>query len=108
MVKELTDKTFQSDVLKSKLPVIVDFWAEWCGPCKMLGPVFEEVSKEYSGKLNFAKLNTEQFGEIAAENGVTGIPCLIVFHNGEEADRIVGFMPKPALKQKIDAVLKGL
>ena len=108
MVQELTDKMFQTDVLQAKLPVIVDFWAEWCGPCKMLGPVFEEVSKEYSGKLNFAKLNTEQYGEIAAENGVTGIPCLIVFHNGEEADRIVGFMPKPALKQKIDAILKRL
>ncbi len=108
MVQELTDKTFQTDVLKSKLPVIVDFWAAWCGPCKMLAPVFEEVSKEYAGKLNFAKLDTEKYGDIAAEQGITGIPCLIVFHNGSEADRIVGFLPKPALKMKVDAVLKGL
>ena len=108
MVQELNATTFQSDVLKSKLPVIVDFWAEWCGPCKMMAPVFEEVSKEYSGKLNFAKLNTEQFGEIAAESGVTGIPCLIIFHKGEEADRIVGFMPKPMLMQKIDEILRKL
>ena len=108
MVTQLTDKTFKTDVLQAKLPVIVDFWADWCGQCKMLAPVFEEVSKEYAGKLNFAKLNTEQYGEIAAENGVTGIPCLIVFNKGEEADRIVGFMPKPMLKQKIDEILKGL
>ncbi len=108
MVQELTDKTFQSDVLSSKTPVIVDFWASWCGPCKMLTPVFEDVSSEYRGKLNFAKISTENYPEIAAENGVTGIPCLIVFHKGEEVDRIVGFMPKPALKQKIDAILSRL
>lgn len=108
MVQELTDQSFETDVLQSKLPVIIDFWASWCGPCKMLAPIFEETSKEYQGKLKFAKLNTEEFEDIAANNMVTGIPCLIIFHNGEEAGRIVGFMPKPMLKQKIDAILSKL
>ncbi len=108
MVQELTAQSFPKEVLQSPLPVIVDFWATWCGPCRMLAPVFDELSKEYSGKLKFAKISTEDHPEVAENNMVTGIPCLILFHNGEEADRIVGFMPKPMLKQKIDAILQKL
>ena len=104
MVQELTDTQFAEMTTKS-IPIIVDFWANWCGPCKMMAPVFEEVSKEYAGKLVFAKLNTENYQNVAAESQVTGIPCLIVFKNGQEVDRIVGFAPKPVLKQKIDAIL---
>ncbi|MEW5897246.1 MAG: thioredoxin [Nanoarchaeota archaeon] len=108
MILELTDETFEKEVLNSPIPVIVDFWAPWCGPCKMLAPVFEEVSKEYQGKLKFAKLSTEDYPKIASSNMITGIPCLLVFSNGEEVERIIGFNTKPALKQKIDAILKGI
>jgi len=104
MVQQLTDTQF-NEAIKAKTPVIVDFWASWCGPCKMLAPIFEELSGEYKGKLMFAKLSTEDFPDVAAENGITGIPCMIVFRNGDEVDRIIGFAPKPVLKQKIDAVL---
>lgn len=105
MVMELTEESFQEEVLESEIPIIVDFWASWCGPCKMLTPIFEEVSKEYNGKLKFAKLSTEEYPQVAGNLMVSGIPCLIVFNNGEEINRIVGFFPKAILKQKIDAIL---
>ena len=105
MVQELTAENFKENV-SGEIPVIVDFWASWCGPCKMLAPVFEELSGEYDGKLKFAKISTEDHPSVGAENAVSGIPCLVVFKNGEEVDRIVGFKPKPMLKQAIDKVLE--
>jgi thioredoxin 1 len=108
MVVELKEESWEQEVVKSELPVIVDFWASWCGPCKMLTPVFEEVSKDYEGKLKFAKVSTEEFPNVAQQNNITGIPCLIIFKDGKEVDRIVGFNPAPALKQKIDAILKDI
>lgn len=107
MVLELTADSFQKEI-KASTPIIVDFWASWCGPCKMMAPVFAELSKEYAGKLRFAKISTEDFPEPAEENAVSGIPCLIVFKDGKEVDRIVGFAPKPLLKQKIETVLKKI
>ncbi len=105
MVLELKEESWEQEVVKSDLPVIVDFWAAWCGPCKMLAPIFEEVSKDFEGKAKFAKLSTEDYPNLAQENQITGIPCLVVFKNGKEIDRIVGFNPAPVLKQKIEAVL---
>jgi thioredoxin 1 len=103
----ITKENFDKEIMKSKTPVIVDFWADWCGPCKMMSPVFEELSKDYTGKLKFAKLDTDKEQGVAEKFGISGIPTLIVLKNGKEVDRIVGFAPKPALKQKIDGILKG-
>lgn len=109
MVTALTAQTFQSEI-NSSTPIIIDFWASWCGPCKMLAPIFEELSKdkEYQGQLRFAKISTEEYPDIAGQNEITGIPCLIVFKNGKEVDRIIGFAPKPMLKQKINSVLEKI
>lgn len=106
----LTDKTFKSDVLTSKMPVLVDFYADWCGPCKMLGPVLDDLSHDadFNGKLKFAKLSTEQYPELAESNSVQGIPCMIFFKNGKEVSRIVGFAPKPVMKAKINSVIESL
>lgn len=107
MVTELTDTEFQKFISSPK-PVIVDFWASWCMPCKMLAPVFEQVSKEFTGKLKFAKLSTEEYPEMAREVSITGIPCMIVFRNGKEVDRIIGFYPAAALKSKIEDILENM
>ena len=101
----LNKDNFQKEVVESEIPVIIDFWAEWCGPCKMMAPLFEELSKEYEGKLKFAKLNTDENQELAIKYNITGIPCLAITKKGKEVDRIVGFGPKSYVKQKIDEIL---
>ncbi|MCR4268895.1 thioredoxin [Nitratireductor sp. ZSWI3] len=93
---------FQSDVLQAAEPVVVDFWAEWCGPCKMIAPALDEISRELDGKVKIAKLNIDENPEIAAQYGVRSIPTLMLFKNGEVADMKVGAAPKTALSAWIN------
>ena len=103
--KAITDASFQSDVLDSDTPVLVDFWAEWCGPCKMIGPSLEEISDELAGKVVIAKLNIDDHPDAPAKYGVRGIPTMILFKNGEIADTKVGAAPKSALKGWLEGAL---
>jgi thioredoxin 1 len=104
MVKELNDKNFH-ETLGSDTPVLVDFWAAWCGPCRMMAPIFNELDSEYGDKLNFAKLNVDDEGALASEFAIQGIPTFILFKNGKEIDRFSGGGSKAMIKEKIDAML---
>ena len=104
----LNNENFEQEVNKSDIPVIIDFFADWCGPCKMMAPEYEALSKEYEGKLKFAKLNTDDFPDLASKFNIEGIPCLIITKQGKEVDRILGFMPKDILKVKIDEILEKI
>jgi thioredoxin 1 len=103
--REVTDVSFESDVLKSDLPVLVDFWAPWCGPCRMVAPVVEELSEEYSGKVNFFKMNTDENPSVPSQYSIRSIPSLLIFRSGELKDTIVGFRPKSDLKKRLEAAL---
>ncbi len=104
-MQEVTDQSFEQDVLKAGVPVLVDFWAEWCGPCKALAPTVEKVAGEYEGKAKVVKLNIDDNNEVAQRYGIKGIPTLILFHNGSEADRTVGLTTKDNIARMIDRVL---
>lgn len=101
----VTDEQFSSTVIQSDLPVLVDFWAPWCGPCHLVAPVLEELAGEYSGRLRVAKVNTEEDQQQAVRYGVRGVPTMVLFRDGAEADRIVGALPKPLLKLWIERAL---
>ncbi len=102
---DVTDNTWEDDVLKSDLPILVDFWAEWCGPCKMIAPAVHDLAEEYTGKLNVAKVDIDNSPEIATKYGIRSIPALIFFKDGKPVDQVIGALPKGALKKKIDSVL---
>ncbi len=102
---EVTDGSFQVDVLDNDLPVLVDFWAPWCGPCRMVAPVVDELAEEYDGKVAFYKLNTDENPGIATTYGIRSIPTLLVFKDGAVSGQIVGFRPKGDLAKRLDEAL---
>ncbi len=102
---EFTDANFETEVIQSKKPVLVDFWAPWCGPCKMIAPIVAQIASEYADKLKVGKLNTDDNQQIAARYGVMSIPTLMIFKGGKAVERIVGAQAKETLTAKIDAVL---
>ncbi len=102
---KVTTATFDAEVLKSSTPVLVDFWAEWCGPCRAIGPILEEISNEYAAKLKVVKLNTDDESAIAIKYGITSIPAMYVFVNGEVVKTIIGARPKPAMLKELESFI---
>ena len=102
----VTDEAFQKTVLENELPVIVDFWAPWCGPCRMVAPILDKVAKEYAGKLIVAKINTDEYQEWAGKYGVQGIPTMLMLKGGKIVHRQVGALPEPMLKETINQFLE--
>ena len=105
MALEITDQNFEELVLKSDKPALVDFWAEWCGPCRIIGPIVEDLSEEYEGKAIIGKVNVDNNSEISAKYGIRNIPTILFFKDGKEVDKQVGVVPKDTLAEKIDSLL---
>jgi thioredoxin 1 len=105
MAVEITDANFEEVVLKSNVPVLVDFWAEWCGPCRMIGPIVDELHTEYEGKAIIGKVNVDENPGVSAKFGVRNIPTILFIKGGEVADKSVGAVPKAQLTSKLDAIL---
>lgn len=102
---EIEEAKFDESVLKAELPVLVDFWAPWCGPCKMVGPVVDELADEYEGKIGFYKVNVDNNPKVTSQYGIMSIPTLMVFKGGEPVDTIIGFRPKDELKKSLESAL---
>jgi thioredoxin 1 len=105
LVFEVNDADFDKEVLQSETPVLVDFWAAWCGPCRALAPVVDEIAKQYSGKLRVAKMDVDRNAATPGKYGIRGIPALLLFKGGKVADQIVGFVPKDTIDKSISKVL---
>jgi thioredoxin 1 len=105
MSAQFTDDNFEAEVLKSDIPVLVDFYADWCGPCKMLAPVIDELATEYEGKVKIGKVDVDNAGATAGKYGVMSIPTIVFFKGGEIVDQAVGFVPKEELAKKLDALV---
>jgi thioredoxin 1 len=99
---DVTESTFSTEVLGSDKPVLVDFWAPWCGPCKMLSPVVEKVAGQFGSQVSFVKLNTDENPQLAGQYHISGIPCLILFKGGQAVDRIIGFVPEAQIRSMLD------
>ena len=108
MITNLTLENFEEEVLNSDIPMIIDFYADWCGPCQMMKPVFESVSEEYKGKLKFLKLDTQSEQGLAARFGIQGIPAFVMVNNGKEVGRLVGYMDEDTFKSRINSVLERI
>ncbi len=104
-LEQLNESVFEKNVIKSEIPVLVDFFAEWCGPCRMMGPVLEGVASKMVGKLKVYKLDTDQAQNIAAEYQITGIPCLIMFKDGKEVKRMVGYQAEDTILKQIEEII---
>jgi len=105
MTIELTDSNFEETVIKSGKPVLVDFWAEWCGPCRMVAPIVHELSDEYKGKVVFGKVDVDNNNGVASKYGIRNIPTILFFKNGQVVDKLVGAVPKKQFVEKIDKLL---
>jgi thioredoxin 1 len=103
----VSDEDFDELVLNAQLPVLVDFWAPWCGPCRMVGPIVEELARDYDGRALMAKINTDENSRTPGRYGIMGIPTLILFQDGKEVDRVVGFAPRRKLEERLQAAIDG-
>lgn len=104
-VKQVTDDTFKQEVEESNIPVLVDFWAPWCGPCRMVAPVVQEIAEQYDGKVKVLKLNTDENPEVASQYGIRSIPTLMIFKGGQKVDMVVGAVPKSTLATTVEKYL---
>ena len=105
---EVTSENFDKEVLQSEIPVLVDFWADWCQPCKMIAPSVAQIADEYDGRIKVGKLDVDQNGDLSISYNIRGIPALLIFHNGKPVDQIVGAVPKSIIQKKLDEALSEI